>query len=46
MADLEEGLLRSLVVDAPPRLLWCFRLLDVHIETIDRVTALVHWWFP
>ena len=45
-SDLEVLLLPSLEVDSSPRLLWCVRFLDVHVEPVDRTTALVHRWFP
>lgn len=45
-SDLNVRLLRSLVVDSSPRLLWCIRFLDVNVEPVDRITALVHRWFP
>lgn len=45
-ADLDECLVRSLVVDSSPRLLGCVCLLDVDVEPVDWIAALVHRWFP
>ena len=43
---LDELAVGCLLVDASPRLLRGPRLLDVHVEAIDRVATLVHRWFP
>lgn len=44
--DLDVRLLCSLGVDSSPRLLWRLRLLDVDVEPVDWIAALVHRWFP
>lgn len=46
MKNLHEVLLRGLVVDSPPGLVWSLSLLHVHIEAIDGVASLIDWSFP